>query len=136
MKQAIIIVAVLACMLSCENKRDTNGDLGGMWQLTEWRDTADSLIATNEDGFYYHFQLQLMKIQHMGDGTYYLARFTHTADSLIVNEIYNRPDEEVVSLSDMKAYGIPADGRFHVDALSDSHMVLSGSEGTLVFRKY
>ncbi len=136
MRHTLSIICLLACLSSCENKRDTNGDLGGMWQLTEWRDQADSVVATNEQQIYYHFQLELMKIQRIGDGTYYLARFTHTQDSLIVDSIYNRPDEELVSFEDMREYGIPRDGRFHVDALSDSHLVLSSQEGTLTFRKY
>ncbi|MCD7721033.1 MAG: lipocalin-like domain-containing protein [Prevotellaceae bacterium] len=135
-KAALCLLAALASLASCDNKRDTNGDLGGMWQLTEWRDQRDSLVATNKQQIYYSFQLELMKIQRIGDGTYYLALFTHTQDSLIVLSIYNRPDEELVSLEDMREYGIPQDGRFHIDALSESHLVLSGQEGTLAFRKY
>ncbi|MCD8266463.1 MAG: lipocalin-like domain-containing protein [Prevotellaceae bacterium] len=129
-------LAVLICLLaSCENKRDTNGDLGGMWQLTEWRDTQDSVVATNEQRIYYSFQLQLMKIQRSGVGTF-LALFTHTPDSLFVDSVYSRPYDERVSFEDVSECGIPKDGKFRVDALSDSHLVLSSPEGTLTFRKY
>ncbi len=135
MKRLFIITAVLFCLFSCENMRDHNGDLGGMWQLLEWkRDTT--VVATNEDGIYYHFELKLMKLQHIGDGYHYLARFTHTHDSLIVGEVYSQPFDSIVSISELKKFGVPEDGRFHVDALSDSHMILSSEEGTMKFRKY
>ncbi len=126
---------MLACLLACDNKRDTNGDLGGMWQLTEWMQ-CDTVRATNEDGIYYHFQLQLMKLQHIGHGHYYLARFTHMGDSLIVGEVYSQPFDSIVSISNLKDFGVPDDGRFHVDALTDSRMILSSGEGTMTFRKY
>ncbi len=134
MKRTILMAtAAIACLLACENKRDTNGDLGGMWQLTEWR--RDTVVATNEDGIYYHFQLQLMKLQKLGQG-YHLARFAHTGDSLIVGEVYSQPFDSVVGRDELRIYGVPEDGKFHIDALTDSRMVLSGAEGTLTFRKY
>ncbi len=128
-------MAVLFCLLSCENMRDHNGDLGGMWQLLEWKKDT-TVVATNEDGIYYHFELKLMELRHLGDGYYYLARFTHTNDSLIVGEVYSQPFDSIVSISDLKKFGVPEDGRFHVDALSDSRMILSSEEGTMKFRKY
>ncbi len=135
MKRLFIITAVLFCLFSCENMRDHNGDLGGMWQLLEWKKDT-TVVATNEDGIYYYFELKLMKLQHIGDGYYYLARFTHTHDSLIVGEVYSQPFDSIVSNSDLKKFGVPEDGKFHVDALSDSHMMLSSEEGTMRFRKY
>ncbi len=135
MKRLFLITTVLCCLLSCENKRDHNGDLGGMWQLLEWRKDT-TVVATNEDGIYYHFQLKLMELRHLGDDYYYLARFTHTHDSLIVDEVYSQPFDSIVSISDLKDFGVPADGRFHIDALSDSHMILSSEEGSMRFRKY
>ncbi len=135
MKRLFIITALLLCLFSCENMRDRNGDLGGMWQLLEWKKDT-TVVATNEDGIYYHFELKLMKLQHIGHGNYYLARFTHTHDSLIVGEVYSQPFDSIVSINALKDFGVPEDGKFHIDALSDSHMVLSSDEGTMMFRKY
>ncbi len=134
MKQIFLITLLLFCLFACENMRDRNGDLGGMWQLLEWKqDTI--VVATNEEGIYYHFELNLMKLQHLGHGNY-LARFTHTQDSLIIGEVYSQPFDSIVGISALKRFGVPDDGRFHIDALSDSHMVLSSEEGTMRFRKY
>ena len=33
-------------------------------------------------------------------------------------------------------YGIPSNGRLHIDELSSDKMVLTGDDGTLRFRKY
>ncbi len=132
---SLCLVASACLFTSCDNKRDTNGDLGGMWQLTQWRDASDSLIATNEDAIYYSFELTLMKIQRKGYPTY-LATFSHTPDSLILTAAYLRPDETLVPFSSLALLGVPADGRFLVQTLNSSNMVLSGQSGTLVFRKY
>ena len=40
------LVAMLIAMTSC-NKWDCNGDLDGMWQLTEWRD-KDNAVKISE----------------------------------------------------------------------------------------
>jgi len=49
-------VAVVLFMTSCD-KWDCNGDLDGMWQLTEWRDKDNNVKATKEDMIFYSFQL-------------------------------------------------------------------------------
>ncbi len=134
-KYSILLLALVATLVSCEDRRGDLGDLAGMWQMTQWRDTTDSVVATKEDAIYYSFENYLMKVHRIGDD-YHLARFTHTGDSLIVTEAYSQPFDSIVPVSDLRVYGVPEDGRFHVDALSDDRMQLSGSEGTLSFRKY
>ncbi len=134
----IICIVTGITFTACENKRDSNGELGGMWQLTLWTDAQGDTVATNENAIYYHFQLQLMKLERMdnkGTGVY-LLRFTHRPDSLIIREAYARPNDNRVELSVIRPYGIPQDGRFHIDALNDNRMQLSSPEGTLHFRKY
>ncbi len=124
--------------MACEIKRDTNGDLGGMWQLTLWTDAQGDTVATNQDAIYYHFQLQLMRVERL-DGKHkaqHLLRFTHEPYDLIINEAYVRPYDTPVELNTLQPYGIPQDGRFHIDAQSNDRMQLSSSEGTLRFRKY
>ncbi len=132
-----IIISLLAILLTATgcDKHDDNGDLGGMWQLTLWTDGQGDTLATNETDIYYYFQLRLMKVERKGD-TYYLARFNHSGDSLVVGEVYSQPFDSIVGIDLLAPYGVPADGRFHVDGLSSSHMQLSGGTGTLRFRKY
>lgn len=129
---AIIVSGIL--VFSCENKRDDNGDLGGMWQLTLWTDANGDTIATKGEIFYY-FQLDLMKVSRERYNTY-LARFSHQGDSLFVGAAYAQPYDELVSRDRLTPFGVPADGRMHVDGLNNSHMQLSSALGTLRFRKY
>lgn len=137
MKRILIYLAIVTLGIafsSCENKRDDNGDLGGMWQLTQWTDANGETVATKYDGMFYCFQLKLMKVRQ--GGTEYLARFSHQGDELVVTEAFAQPFDTPVELDQLAAFGVPADGRMHIDGLSDSHMQLTGSLGTLRFRKY
>ncbi len=133
-----VLLFVLVTFCGCDGwKWDKNGDLDGMWQMTEWRDNvADAVVATKERGFYYCVQLQLIKFQDIHAGSYHLAYFTHTPDSLIIGYSIRYPADTVSTMSELAKYGVPADGHFHVDALTNSHMVLRSRQATLTFRKY
>ena len=140
MKRGITTLIILLLALSaCDNKRDHNGDLGGMWQLTEWRSPDGTTLATKEDQIFYSLQLNLIRFRDYDDGTwgdYYLAYFRHTPDSLIVYRPVNYAKDSLVSLTDLARYGVPANGRFHIDVLTNDLMVLTSSEGAINFRKY
>ncbi len=130
---------MITTFMACDSKRDTNGDLGGMWQLTLWTDVQGDTVAINENAIYYHFQLSLMKLERWDDkglSGEVLLRFKHEGKKLTLTQAYLRPDENSIELSMLKDYGVPQDGCFNVDALTDDRMQLSGSEGTLYFRKY
>ena len=140
MKKFILTPILLLLALSaCDNKRDHNGDLGGMWQLTEWRSPEGTTLATKADQIFYSVQLNLIRFRDYDDGTlgdYYLAYFRHTPDSLIVYRPVNYAKDSLVSLHDLARYGVPANGRFHIDALNGDMMILSSPSGTINFRKY
>ncbi len=140
MKKFILTPILLLLTLSaCDNKRDHNGDLGGMWQLTEWRSPEGTTLATKADQIFYSVQLNLIRFRDYDDGTlgdYYLAYFRHTPDSLIVYRPVNYAKDSLVSLQDLARYGVPANGRFHIDALNGDMMILSSPSGTINFRKY
>ena len=140
MKKFILTPILLLLALSaCDNKRDHNGDLGGMWQLTEWRSPEGTTLATKADQIFYSVQLNLIRFRDYDDGTwgdYYLAYFRHTPDSLIVYRPVNYAKDSLVSLQDLARYGVPANGRFHIDALNGDMMILSSPSGTINFRKY
>ncbi|MBQ8050754.1 MAG: lipocalin-like domain-containing protein [Bacteroidaceae bacterium] len=132
----ILLCAALSAFWGCENWRETAGDIAGMWQMTEWRDAANQVQPINEGELYYCFQLRLMKFQTRGKNEYYLSYFTHKGDSLLVGKTIFWPAEEERQLEELARFGVPADGKFHVDVLDDDHLVLSSREGTLSFRRY
>ena len=131
-----LCLSVTMLISSCEVKWDQNGDLDGMWQMTEWRDNTGTILATKEQGYYFCFQLQLLKFQESGKGAHYLSYFTATHDSLIIGRTYEWPADSISPLSSLSKYGIPSDGRLHIDLLNSNHLILSSSEGILTFRKY
>lgn len=146
-KYAIILSALwlLLGLCSCTNYRDNNGDLGGMWQLTMWQTRSssnqiDSVVATNEQGIYYSIHRDIIQLTCTGQqvpmyGDRLFAYFRHTPDSLILYNIICKNDS-LPTAEATHMFGLPADGAFHIDALSGSHMVLSNTDNILTFRKY
>ena len=134
----LIYIGVAAAMCTaCESKWDENGDLDGMWQLTEWRDRASgAVVKTNADSVYYCVQLKLIKFQNMAQTSYYLCYFTQTSDSLVIGKVTTWPANEEKTFAELAPYGVPANGRFHIDALSKKRMRLSSNAAFLTFRKY
>ncbi len=123
---------------SCETKYDQNGNLDGMWQMLRWEDTQSQTVhADKSTGIYYCFQLNLMRIwKAESPRTYFLAYFTHRGDSIILGDIFSYPGDSVHITSDLAEYGVPENGRFHVDRLNSDKMVLSHKTEVLTFRKY
>lgn len=146
---AILLLTLLA-LPSCENFHENNGDLGGMWQLTQWTqlnaDGSTTIKATNEDGIYYSVHREIIQYTHFGPekakqeleySRRYFSMFRHTADSLIIYNIVNAKDEEtLVEASELKEYGIPEDGHFLINHLDADEMTLSYDKNILKFRKY
>ena len=140
----IILLLLLATLTNCENKRDDSGTLGGMWQLVEWRKNDGSFAYNKPDTtLYYKIRSNLLMLQELpGEAeTYFLTYYHLTSDSLVINKPYkivkdSERDTVLHPIGALRKYGIPANGRLHIDALGEGRMVLSGEEGTLRFRKY
>ena len=140
------IVALLSLLLytSCENKRDDSGTLGGMWQLVEWRNTDGSLAYDKPNThIYYKVRSNLLMLQELpGEAdTYFLTYYHLEDDYLVINQPYtivrdSELDTIPYTIDALRKYGIPGNGRLHIDVLASDKMVLSGGEGTLRFRKY
>ena len=126
----------LMLMFSCTHWRETAGEIAGMWQMTEWRNAERRV--TQDLGIYYCIQLDLIKFQRKDKDDYYISYYTHARDSLVLGKIVHWPTDTVCTCNDLalKFYGVPADGRFHIDVLNDDHLQLSSEEATLVFRRY
>ena len=133
---SILILCVTWLFASCENMRDDNGDLGGTWQLLEWRDSQGQLLASKEDLIFYSIRKELLRVRIHDGSDYYHTYFQHTKDSLVLYYPVSYMKDSVVPLSELQRYGVPADGRFHIDLLNNKHLMLSSDEGKLSFRKY
>lgn len=134
----LFVLIIPFLLFSCD-KQDDNGRLGGLWQMKEWKSLpSGQVVAGKEDRIFYSVQLDLMKFQKIGDteASYFLSRFSHRGDSLIIGTVYSRPNDSIVSVSMLAPYGVPKDGRFHIDHLSDHSLVLSSDSARLTFRKY
>lgn len=150
MRHTAYITAILFCMCifnSCENFRDDNGDLGGMWQLTMWQTQSssgyiDSVVATNDAGIYYSFHQRIVQymcssknLNEYGDRVFSL--FRHTPDSLFLyNFTYSAPYDSIPSDDVLRSYGINENGAYRINTLTSSRMVISDPTNILTFRKY
>lgn len=146
-------------MLSCENFRDDNGDLGGSWQLTQWYTRSssgeiDSLVATNLAGdttvanprkLYYCIHRDVLQLRDAADfyNIRYFCTFRSTPDSLILGEVVDTSGkriEDIINAEEaqrfLMTFGVPADRHFHIDQLTDSRLQLSTPDDLLIFRRY
>ncbi len=127
-------LAIFVC--SCENKRDNNGDFGGMWQMTAWNETSTGETQSMPH-IYYNVHKNLIKFHDASDpGHYHLSYFRQTADSLVVFNIVDFPYDTLCNASALARYGVPESGKFGIQTLNDKHLVLTCPERTLTFRKY
>lgn len=136
----LAIVAAMLTMSSCD-KKDCNGDLDGMWQLTEWRDADNVVKATKQDMIFYSFQLQMSSFRRENDTPFFIRALLKVSPDRIT--IYNPFEyvgdkhDEVRPMSILSSVGVPEDGIFWIESLTNSSMLLRTNEGSrLTFRKY
>ena len=137
----ILIIFVATLLITSCDKRDCNGDLDGMWQLTEWRDKGNNLIATKDDMIFYSFQLQMASFRKLGEENYYISSMLEVGSEQIriyKPAIYSGDGhDQEQPMSILSIVGVPEDGLFHVEVLTGSIMELKSSNNeTLIFRKY
>lgn len=143
----------VATLASCD-KTPMNGDLDGMWRLTEMhsKPTADaptySLQAVLEaQRIFWNFQLRLLSIQnHDGlansETNETVARFEHSGNRLHVTHTYIHHRAEDILITDpattqLEHVGIRGcSSSFEVKCLTSKRMVLCSERDSLVFRKY
>ena len=131
---------MLIAMTSCD-KWDCNGDLDGMWQLTEWRDKDNAVKATKRDMIFYSFQLQMASFRKQSGERFFIR--TSMAASPEQIKIYDPIEyagnghDAVQPMSVLAPVGVPEDGIFQIQVLTGSTMVLKTSgQDVLTFRKY
>ena len=131
---------MLMVLTGC-NKRDCNGDLDGMWQLTEWRDKGNNVKATKDDMIFYSFQLQMASFRKDSDTKFFIRTMMEYSPEKIL--IYNPAEyvgnkhDETQPMSVLSVVGVPEDGVLWVQTLTGSAMVLkTNGQDVLTFRKY
>lgn len=142
-----------ATLASCD-KTPMNGDLDGMWRLTEMhsKPTADaptySLQADlRAQRIFWNFQLRLLSIQNHdslanSETNETVARFEHSGNRLHVTHTYIHRRAEDILITDpattqLEGVGIRGcSSSFEVKCLTSKRMVLCSERDSLVFRKY
>lgn len=131
---------MLLAMTGCD-KWDCNGDLDGMWQLTEWRDKDGKVKATKKSMIFYSFQLQMASFRKQS-GTKFFIRTSMKASPEKI-EIYDPIEyagdrhDAIQPMSVLSVVGVPEDGILWVEVLTGSTMVLkTNGQNVLTFRKY
>ena len=92
---------------------------------------------------YYKVRSNLLVLQELpgGSDNYFLTYYHQAEGCIVIDQPYkivNNAERDTVlhPIEDLKKYGVPNTGRLHIDVLTSDRMVLSGAEGTLLFRKY
>ena len=132
---------MLMSMTGCD-KWDCNGDLDGMWQMTEWRDNSGNVKATKQDMIFYSFQLQMASFRKQSSKKqlYTRSSLEVTLEQILIYapiEYAGDGHDEVQSMSVLSPYGVPEDGILWIQTLTGSSMVLkTNKQDVLTFRKF
>jgi len=137
------VIAAMAIVMSGCDKKDCNGDLDGMWQLTEWRDKNNDVKATKEDMIFYSFQLQMASFRKNGGQIFLRSSLEVNPEQIrlfkFIESTENGHDKIMQSMSDplIKEVGVPEDGILWIQTLTGGSMVLkTNNQDILSFRKY
>lgn len=142
----LFIVAVTGFVMAGCDKKDCNGDLDGMWQMTLWTRTVGvnvDTLATKDSMIFYCFQLQMMNFKRY-NGPHaidILSMFKKSNDSIIIYDVQNynsrSGNDTIFALDTLQYVGVPADSTLKIESLSSDYMSLSTKYGDrLTFRKY
>lgn len=136
----LVFVALTIVMSGCD-KWDCNGDLDGMWQMTEWRDKDGNVKATKEDMIFYSFQLHMASFRKQSGKNFFVRTSQEVTPEQI--RIYDPVEyagdghDKVLSMSILSVVGVPEDGILWVQVLTGSKMQLkTNTQDILTFRKY
>lgn len=132
---------VVALALTGCNKWDENGDLDGMWQLTEWRDNTGKVVATKQDMIFYSFQLRMASFRRQRKEIAFVRTSMEATPEKI--RIYDPLEyagnghDRILPMSVLSPFGVPDDGILLVEVLTGGTMVLkTNGQHVLTFRKY
>lgn len=121
-----LFISVAFLMTACEFETSGNGDLDGLWQLTQ-QDSVGTTASRDmrQSGIYWAVQVRLLQIQ--GGPQYGYYRFKH-ADGML--KLYSPNLDKVGREDTTSLYS------YRVLKLNGSHLVLEDEKAKLTFRKY
>ena len=137
----LILLTMLMSMTGCD-KWDCNGNLDGMWQMTEWRDNVGNVKAVKQDMIFYSFQLQMANFRKQSGKKqlYIRTSMEVTPEQIHIYapiEYIGDGHDEVQPMSVLSPYGVPEDGILWIQTLTSSSMILkTNDQDILIFRKF
>lgn len=136
----IILAAVLPFMQGCDVETSDNGDLDGLWHLTQVDTAGGGSLDIRSEKRFWAFQNRLMQMSDTELSEYFICRFKRSGDSLFLSEPRyndrNRADTAVADVSPLRKYGMNSMSEsFFIEYLSSRRMRLSSDWLTLYFRK-
>lgn len=136
----LLLATALALFMTGCDKWDCNGDLDGMWQLTEWRDANGNVKADKQAMIFYSFQLQMVSFRKSGKQTVSRALLEVGEEKLRIYspfEYVGGGHDRELPMSVLADFGVPDDGIFLTEVLTEGSMVLrTNANEVLTFRKY
>lgn len=140
-RNIFLIAALVLTITSCEIEMSNNGDLDGLWQMTEMKIDDNPVKDMRNTGTVIGVQFRLMNIRNSVGGNDLYCRFVHEGNTLRIYDfrirIHDVSDLPVEDVSMLSEYGIfSLDETFKIETLSESYMVLRSSRSLLKFRKY
>lgn len=148
MKQLpILFISLLMLFAACDKLPDDD-DLNGQWRLLEMYGIDDNgkftqLTDKRESSTYWNFQLSLLYITsndlHNGSTAVSFARFTHSGNTLSINEAYvhYRDRDSLVTDPASTAFatvGIRGNAtQFVINRLTGSQLILTSPTDSLIF---
>lgn len=141
MKKIFYILTILFFMTSCEIEMSDNGNLDGLWQMTEMQETGKEAIDMRETGTIWGFQFRLLELRSKSNQYGFLCRFEHKDGHLKVYEPYiqkhDESDNPVTDATILNPFGLYTTSEdFQIEALTSSCLTIKSDKVRLKFRKY
>lgn len=141
MKKIFYILTILFLMTSCDFEMSGNGNLDGLWQMTEMQETGKEAVDVRETGTVWGFQFRLLELRNKSDLYGFLCRFEHKDGHLRVYEPYRQKhdesDDPVTDASILNSFGLYTTSEdFQIEALTSNAMTIKSDNVKLKFRKY
>lgn len=123
---ATLFISVAFLFSACEFETSGNGDLDGLWQLSQ-QDSVGTTVSQDMrlSGIYWAVQVRLLQIQGGEQSGYY--RFKHADGKL---KLYSASLDKEGREDTISLYN------YHILQLKGSRMVLEDENVRLTFRKY
>lgn len=138
---ALMVILFPCCFSSCEFEMSDNGVLDGLWQMTEMQKTGEEAKDMRNTGTTWGFNFRLVELRSYTSTSSVLCRFEHKDGHLRIYEPRDQKhmqhDTLITDSTILFPFGLYTTNEdFHIEALSNDHMILVSKKAKLKFRKY